>query len=111
MWLCGRGIRHRRSIRFRFVGYTALRGFGLGGGLRYTGNKDETFGTLAQPSYTLLDVAAHYDLENLDKAFQGARLSLSAQNVTDEYYVTNCFPGSCLLGGERAFLSTLSYRW
>ena len=90
---------------------TVLRGFGFGGGVRYTGTKDETFGTLEQPSYTLFDLGAHYDLENIDRAFEGARLSLSIHNVTDEYYVTNCFPGSCLLGGERSFLSTLSYKW
>lgn len=90
---------------------TALRGFGFGGGVRFTGPKAETFGTLAQPAYTLFDLAAHYDLENVSSSLRGARLSLSVQNVADQYYVTNCLPGSCFLGSERTFLSTLSYKW
>lgn len=88
-----------------------LKGFGLGGGVRYVGAKEDTFGTTAQPSYTLFDAAAHYDLGNLDSAFEGARLSLSIHNIENEYYVTNCGLNFCFLGSERTFLSNLSFKW
>lgn len=93
----------------------ALNGLGFSLGVRHMG---QTFGdaanTLVVPSYTLADAGIHYDLENLDPRFKGAKLSVNATNLFDKIYVSQCtvqFDNNCVYGLRRQVLATLRYKW
>lgn len=91
--------------------YGALRGFGLGGGVRYIGesygNDENTFKNEAR---TLFDVAAHYDLENWDASLKGARLQLNVSNLFDTEKDT-CQSDYCYRDKGRTIISGIRYRW
>ncbi|WP_213736231.1 TonB-dependent siderophore receptor [Bradyrhizobium sp. dw_411] len=95
----------------------SLNGFGAALGIRYTG---QTWGDpgntlLDVPSYTLVDAALHYELENLDRRFKGMRFSVNATNLFDRIYVSQCtvqaFDNACVYGLRRQVLASLRYRW
>ncbi|MDB5653524.1 MAG: ligand-gated channel, partial [Tardiphaga sp.] len=83
-----------------------LRGFGLGGGVRYVGSSfADTANTLLVPSRTLGDVAVHYEWQNW-------RLAVNLTNVTDETYVASCSSAAaCFYGDRRRVLGTVGYKW
>ena len=90
------------------VRHGALRGLGLGAGVRYLGS---TYGdvpnTIETPATTLADAAAYYDWKQF-------RLSLNVQNVLDEQYVAAAFARSSTLvtyGPARQFTASLRYSW
>ncbi|MGG5890818.1 TonB-dependent siderophore receptor [Falsiroseomonas sp. HC035] len=91
----------------------ALRGIGLGAGVRHVGNTpvgNANAGLV--PSVTLLDAAIRFDLERLGPSLRGMRFNLSASNLTDETYVATCDSASaCFYGTGRTVLGTLSYTW
>ena len=85
----------------------AWKGFGLGGGVRYTGwtwADDEN--TLKVPSYTLFDATIHYEW----KAF---RFALNATNLFDKRYVASCYnvDVGCFYGEPQKILASVRYRW
>jgi iron complex outermembrane receptor protein len=90
-----------------------LAGFGLGGGVRYTGNSyGDAANTLYIPSYALFDAGMHYDLVNLNPAWKGATFSVNVLNLFNKYYVTTCQSTSqCFLGNGRVVKVSMRYSW
>lgn len=92
----------------------SLAGFGLGGGVRYTGSQfaDEANNSKV-PGYTLFDLAASYDLGHLSPNYEGASLQLNVANLFNTYYVATCVTSDayCGLGAERTIYATLRYKW
>ncbi len=88
----------------------ALEGFGLGGGVRYTGDSwglvsnDPNF---AIPSYTLFDAFLRYDLPD-----SGLSLAVNVRNLADKRYVATCTATqACYYGQGRTATARLQYRW
>ena len=83
-----------------------MKGFGFGGGVRYTG---ETFGdpantkVLIVPAFALFDAVLDYETENW-------RFALNAQNLEDEEYVASC-NSTCYYGSGRTVIGTIKRRW
>lgn len=104
--------RHTASMWIDYtMKYGAARGLGFGGGLRFIGtsfgNDENTFKNDAR---TFVDLAAHYDLENLDAKFKGARLQLNVSNVAD-VEKDICQSDYCYRDKGRTILGSLRYRW
>ncbi|MDX2307107.1 MAG: TonB-dependent siderophore receptor [Hyphomicrobium sp.] len=82
-----------------------MKGFGVGGGVRYIG---ESFGDLANsaafsvPDFTLFDAVVDYELD-------AWRLALNVNNIEDEL-TYSCFD-VCYLGTGRTVLGTIKYSW
>jgi iron complex outermembrane recepter protein len=95
----------------------AANGLAFGGGVRYVGRSyGDILNTIDVPPFTLVDAAVHYDLENLNPAFKGARLSINASNLFDTTYVASCgvgtqFDTGCYYGLRRTILAKMRYRW
>jgi iron complex outermembrane receptor protein len=91
-----------------------IAGFGLGGGVRYTGSQfADDANNWKIPGYTLFDLAASYDLGYLSRNYEGASLQLNVANLFDKYYVATCVTSDayCGLGAERTIYATLRYKW
>ena len=88
-------------------------GIGIGMGVRYIGKtKAGPLNTFSVPSYTLVDLAAHYDLGKSPLKLQGWQASLNVNNLFNKYYVASCFNETfCFLGRERAFRASVGYEW
>ncbi|WP_448089312.1 TonB-dependent siderophore receptor [Pseudomonas azerbaijanoccidentalis] len=92
----------------------ALDGFGIGGGVRYTGN---TYGDQANTelgkadAYTVFDAAVHYDLGRLDNSLKGASLALNATNLFDKDYISTCDSFYCYYGDQRSVVASATYKW
>ena len=82
-------------------------------GVRYTGKTEgDRLNTFSVPSYTLVDLAAHYDLGQSPLKLEGWRASLNVNNLFDEYYIASCFgKDTCYLGRERAVRFSVGYEW
>ncbi|MCK8666826.1 TonB-dependent siderophore receptor [Pseudomonas azerbaijanoccidens] len=91
-----------------------LDGFGIGGGVRYTGN---TYGDQANTelgkadAYTVFDAAVHYDLGRLDNSLKGASLALNATNLFDKDYISTCDSFYCYYGDQRSVVASATYKW
>ncbi|RON42851.1 TonB-dependent receptor [Pseudomonas frederiksbergensis] len=91
-----------------------LDGFGVGGGVRYTGN---TYGDQANTwlgkadAFTVFDAAVHYDLGRLDNSLKGASLALNATNLFDKDYISTCDSYNCYYGDQRSVVASASYKW
>ena len=89
-------------------------GFGVGGGVRYTGN---TYGDQANTelgkadAYTVFDAAVHYDLGRLDNSLKGASLALNATNLFDKDYISTCDSFYCYYGDQRSVVASATYKW
>ncbi|MCS0494540.1 TonB-dependent siderophore receptor [Ancylobacter sp. MQZ15Z-1] len=80
-------------------------GFGIGGGVRYVGERyalDDN--SILLGSNTLLDAAIHYEKGPF-------KAQLNVNNLTDETYVSGCGYFGCYYGDGRTIIGTLSYRW
>lgn len=91
-----------------------LDGFGIGGGVRYTGN---TYGDQANTelgkadAYTVFDAAVHYDLGRLGNSLKGASLALNATNLFDKDYISTCDSFYCYYGDQRSVVASATYKW
>ncbi|RON22148.1 TonB-dependent receptor [Pseudomonas brassicacearum] len=91
-----------------------LDGFGVGAGVRYTGN---TYGDQANTelgkadAYTLFDAAVHYDLGRLDNTLKGASLALNATNLFNKDYISTCDSFYCYYGDQRSVVASATYKW
>ena len=91
-----------------------LDGFGIGGGVRYTGN---TYGDKANTwlgkadAYTVFDASVHYDLGRLDNSLKGASLALNATNLFDKDYISTCDSFYCYYGDQRSVVASATYKW
>lgn len=83
-----------------------LRGFGIGGGIRYTGRSfADPLNTFTVPSVVVGDATIHY--ENA-----GWRYAINAVNVTDKTYVSSCSSLIACYYGERLRVTgSVSYKW
>jgi iron complex outermembrane receptor protein len=84
----------------------ALKGFGVGAGVRYNGS---TYGnapnTLKVPSYVVGDAAVHYQWDKW-------RLAVNLQNVFDKEYVAAAYEGPYTsFGAARTVIGSIGYRW
>lgn len=84
-----------------------LSGFGLGGGVRYTGPTwGDSSNTLRLDSSWLADAALHYAITDT------AHIALNASNLFNETVVAQCSSDStCYYGQDRVIKATLGYRW
>lgn len=87
------------------LGIDWLRGFGLGGGVRYV---DWTFNdevnTITTPSFTLFDATLRYE--------KGPMLfTINASNIFDKHYISTTFFNRHYLGTERTVIGTLTFRF
>ncbi|MDG5494922.1 TonB-dependent siderophore receptor [Niveispirillum sp. BGYR6] len=91
----------------------ALRGLGLGGGVRYVGKSwGDPENSFRVPSYTLVDVALRYDLANLSDRFEGWRFDASINNLFDKEHVSSCYSASwCWYGATRVVQAGLRKSW
>lgn len=93
----------------------ALRGLGFGGGVRYIGSSyGDTINSAAMvvPSYTLADLAIHYDLGELGRQFKGWRVAFNVNNLFDKEYVSGCASNTqCFYGAGRTYLASTRFRW
>lgn len=91
-----------------------LDGFGIGGGVRYTGN---TYGDQGNTwlgkadAYTVFDATVHYDLGRLDNSLKGASLALNATNLFDKDYISTCDSYNCYYGDQRSVVASATYKW
>lgn len=89
----------------------ALAGLTVGAGARYVGHSEGSeLNDFNVPSYTLFDASVGYDLSQV--GLKGTSLRLTANNLTDEYYVASCYSAAaCYLGEERTVTATLTQRF
>lgn len=91
-----------------------LDGFGIGAGVRYTGN---TYGDKANTwlgkadAYTVFDASVHYDLGRLDHSLKGASLAVNATNLFDKDYISTCDSFYCYYGDQRSVVASATYKW
>lgn len=91
-----------------------LDGFGIGAGVRYTGN---TYGDQGNTwlgkadAYTVFDASVHYDLGRLDNSLKGASLALNATNLFDKDYISTCDSFYCYYGDQRSVVASATYKW
>jgi iron complex outermembrane receptor protein len=83
-----------------------LKGFGVGAGIRYIGG---TYGasdnSFKVASFTLVDLAMHYDWRNW-------RFAVNASNLFDRQYVAACASATqCFYGIRREVIGTARYQW
>ena len=88
-------------------------GMGIGMGVRYIGKTEgNELNTFSVPSYTLVDLAAYWDLEQSPIGLQGWQASLNVNNLFNKYYVASCSRDvSCFLGRERAIRFSIGRRF
>ncbi|WP_432217905.1 TonB-dependent siderophore receptor [Pseudomonas kribbensis] len=91
-----------------------LDGFGIGGGVRYTGN---TYGDKANTwlgkadAYTVFDASVHYDLGRLENSLKGASVAVNATNLFDKDYISTCDGYYCYYGDQRSVIASATYKW
>jgi iron complex outermembrane receptor protein len=88
-------------------------GWGIGAGARNVGKSySDSANTFAVPSYTVFDALVSYDFAYLNPHWRGLTFQLNVNNLTNEYYVSNCSGRVyCALGNARAVFGTLRYHF
>ena len=88
-------------------------GMGIGMGVRYIGKTEgDELNTFSVPSYTLIDLAAHYDLGKSPLKLPGWQASLNVNNLFDRYYIASCYDARfCYLGREQSIRFRVGYEW
>jgi len=90
---------------YTFQEGTALDGFSLGGGVRYTGQRfGNSANTFSMDGLTLFDAALTYSKN-------GYKASLNVQNIADKDYVASCSSFGCYYGDGRTIMGKLTYTW
>ena len=92
-------------MNYTFQEDTALEGLGIGGGVRYIGQRyGNSANTLDMDAVTLFDAAFTYSKD-------GYKASLNIQNIADKEYVASCSSFGCYYGDGRAVMGKLTYSW
>jgi iron complex outermembrane receptor protein len=83
-----------------------LRGFGFGGGIRYTGRSfADPLNQFVVPAVTVGDATLHYETG-------GWRYAINAVNLTDKTYVASCSSLIACFYGERLRVTgSVAYKW
>lgn len=91
-----------------------LDGFGIGGGVRYTGN---TYGDQGNTwlgkadAYTVFDATVHYDLGRVVNTLKGTTVAVKATNLFDKDYISTCDSFYCYYGDQRSVVASVNYKW
>lgn len=86
-------------------GGSAWDGLGIGGGVRYIGQRfGDADNTYDMDGVTLFDASIHYQWDRY-------RASLNVSNIADRNYVANCGSFGCYYGDGRTIMGKLSYAW
>ncbi|MBY6236800.1 TonB-dependent siderophore receptor [Vibrio harveyi] len=89
-----------------------LTGLRTSAGVRYVGKTEMDAQNSDQvPDYTLVDLAASYDLSAASQSFDGASVTLSASNIFDEEYYSCYDKNNCWFGAERSIEAKLEYKF
>ncbi|MCP1213690.1 TonB-dependent siderophore receptor [Acetobacter okinawensis] len=96
-----------------------LKGFGFGGGMRYTARTyggELADGSVWLPQYALFDASVSYDMSNLSHSLKGWKVSANVRNLFDKNYVANCYAdgavgGYCFFGERRNAQASIGYSW
>ena len=96
-----------------------LKGFGFGGGMRYSNKTyggEATYGSVWLPQYALFDASVAYDLKNMSHSLRGWKVSASVRNLFDKNYIANCFAYGadgqyCYYGERRNAQASIGYSW
>jgi iron complex outermembrane receptor protein len=92
-------------LDYTFQENTALNGFGVGGGVRYVGQRyGDASNTYDLGGVALLDASIHYQKDNL-------KASVNFQNLADKEYVANCGSFGCYYGDGRSVMARLTVNW
>ncbi|WP_256940522.1 TonB-dependent siderophore receptor [Acetobacter persici] len=98
----------------------SLKGFGFGGGMRYTAKAyggEATYGSVWLPNYALFDGSIKYDLSNLSPSLHGWTASASVRNLFDKHFVSNCLAYAsygqafCYYGERRNAQGSIGFSW
>ena len=87
-----------------------LRGFAIGGDVRHV-DRVYAYGLNDSPSYTLVDALMRYDLGAYDPRLRGLQLSINANNIGNDRYLTGCYVNYswCWYGARRTVEGTIRY--
>ncbi|NHN91317.1 TonB-dependent siderophore receptor [Acetobacter sicerae] len=96
-----------------------LKGFGFGGGMRYSARAyggEATYGSVWLPQYALFDASVAYDLANLSSSLRGWKVSANVRNLFDKHYISNCFAYGadgeyCYYGERRNAQASIGFSW
>ncbi len=92
-------------LNYTFQEDTALAGLGVGGGVRYVGQRyGNSANTYDLNGVTLFDAALTYRKD-------GFKASLNFQNIADEKYAASCSSFGCYYGDGRTVMGKLSFTW
>lgn len=94
-------------LKYTFQEGAALEGLGIGGGIRYVGQR---YGNPANTEAYNLDGVTLFDAA-LTYSKNGFKGSLNFQNIGDEKYVASCGSFGCYYGDGRTVMGKLSYTW
>ncbi|ABC23195.1 TonB-dependent siderophore receptor [Rhodospirillum rubrum ATCC 11170] len=87
------------------VGKLGLAGIGLGGGVRYVGERyGDNANTIKLESNTVFDAEIGYERETW-------KVALNLNNLTDEDTIGTCTAFGCYYGDGRTVVGKLTYRW
>lgn len=98
---------HAASLwaNYTFQEDTALEGLGIGGGVRYVGQRfGNSANTFDLKPAVLVDLALSYRKN-------GYKASLNVQNLFDKDYVASCSSFGCYYGDGRTIMGKLTYSW
>lgn len=89
-----------------------LTGLRTSAGVRYVGKTEMDAQNSDQvPDYTLVDLAASYDLSAASQSLDGASVTLSASNIFDEEYYSCYDKNNCWFGAERSIEAKIEYKF
>ncbi|GAP24603.1 ferric iron siderophore receptor [Gluconobacter frateurii NBRC 101659] len=97
-----------------------LKGFGFGGGMRYTNKSyggEANYGSVWVPQYAVFDASIRYDLSKMSHSLRGWNASASVRNLFDKNFVANCLSYAsygqefCYYGERRNAQATIGYSW
>ncbi|OAG71982.1 ferrichrysobactin receptor [Gluconobacter japonicus] len=97
-----------------------LKGFGFGGGMRYTNKSyggEATYGSVWIPQYAVFDASVRYDLSKASPSLRGWNVSASVRNLFDKNFIANCLSYAsygqefCYYGERRNAQATIGYSW
>ncbi len=92
-------------LNYTFQEGSPLAGLGVGGGVRYIGQRyGNTANTFDLAHVTLFDAGLSYEKN-------GYRASLNVQNIGDEKYLASCSTFGCYYGDGRTVMGRLTYSW
>lgn len=83
----------------------SLKGWSVGGGVRYIGPSWDGFDQFQTPDATLFDAMLAYETDKW-------RWAINATNLEDQQYLSTCLArGDCFLGVDRTVISSLTYKF